>query len=115
MVTHVILPIIKKLYPMLVAQQITGVQPIPYNNIWTIGHSKDYRVWSKKKYNFSRARWYQAEFNPKDYYEAHIWCEEQFGKHPKNPDAWSRWWHRFENSILFRDERDYILFTLRWS
>jgi hypothetical protein len=66
------------------------------------------------KYRFSR-EWLKAEFNETDYTEAHSWCEENFGPHDKQPNAWSRWWHRYENSILFRDERDYILFTLRWA
>lgn len=69
----------------------------------------------EEKYKFSRANWYQAEFNDKDYFEVDAWCEQHFGKHPTNPDAWSRWWHKFHNSILFRDEKDYILFMLRWS
>ena len=66
------------------------------------------------KYKFSR-NWYQADFDLKDYDAVDEWCEQQFGPHPKRPDAWSRWWHKFHNSILFRDEKDYILFMLRWS
>jgi len=69
----------------------------------------------EEKYKFSRANWYQAEFNDKDYFEVDAWCSQQFGPHPANPDAWSRWWHKFHNSILFRDEKDYVLFMLRWS
>jgi hypothetical protein len=65
------------------------------------------------KYKFSR-NWYQAQFDTKYYYEVDAWCSQQFGPHPKRPDAWSRWWHKFEDSILFRDEKDYLLFTLRW-
>jgi hypothetical protein len=67
------------------------------------------------KYKFSRANWYQAEFDWRKYDEVEEWCEQQFGPHPQRPDAWSRWWHKFENSILFRDEKDYVLFMLRWS
>ena len=63
---------------------------------------------------FSR-NWYQAEFDDRHYFEVDAWCEQHFGPHPKNPDAWSRWWHKFEDSILFRDEKDYVLFVLRWS
>ena len=66
------------------------------------------------KYKFSR-NWHQAQFDPKYYYEVDAWCSQQFGPHPRHPDAWSRWWHKFEDSILFRDEKDYVLFTLRWS
>lgn len=65
------------------------------------------------KYQFSR-KWYQAYFDVRNYTEVDIWCETQFGPHPKQPDAWSRWWHKFEDSILFRDEKDYLLFMLRW-
>lgn len=71
-------------------------------------------TFKEPKYKFSR-NWYQAEFNPEHYFAVDKWCEEQFGPHPKKPDAWSRWWHKFENSILFRDEKDYVLFMLRWS
>jgi hypothetical protein len=67
------------------------------------------------KYKFSRANWYQAEFNIKDYTDVVHWCREQFGLHPRNPDAWSRWWHQYEDKIYFRDEQDYLLFLLRWS
>lgn len=67
------------------------------------------------KYKFSRANWYQAEFDDRHYFEVEAWCSQHFGPHPANPDAWSRWWHKFHNSILFRDEKDYILFMLRWS
>lgn len=65
------------------------------------------------EYKFSR-KWFYAEFNPDDYHSVDAWCSQQFGPHPARPDAWSRWWHKFEYSILFRDERDYALFLLRW-
>lgn len=70
---------------------------------------------SQSKYKFSRANWYVADFDPKYYYEVRKWCEQQFGPEPRNPDAWSRWIHKYEDRIQFRDEKDYVLFTLRWS
>lgn len=66
------------------------------------------------KYNFSRAKWYVAEFDEKHYWEVEQWCSEQFGPHPKRPDAWSRWMHKYEDKIHFRDEKDYHWFVLRW-
>jgi len=57
----------------------------------------------QQKYQFSRANWYQAEFDDRHYFEVDAWCSQQFGLHPSRPDAWSRWWHKFQNSILFRD------------
>ena len=68
---------------------------------------------SQGKYKFSR-KWYQAHFDSQYYFEVDAWCSQQFGPHPARPDAWSRWWHKFEDSILFRDEKDYTLFLLRW-
>ena len=69
---------------------------------------------TKSKYRFSRD-WYVAEFDIADYTDVVHWCREQFGPHPRNPDAWARWEHRYENKIHFRDEKDYIWFVLRWS
>ena len=67
------------------------------------------------KYKFSRARWYVAEFDDKCYFEVEEWCAEQFGPHPRHPDAWSRWHHTYSKKIHFRDEKDYVLFVLRWA
>lgn len=67
------------------------------------------------KYKFSRAKWYEAEYNWKDYDEVVDWCTKQFGPHDNQPDAWSRWWHSYADKIRFRDEKDYMFFLLRWS
>jgi hypothetical protein len=97
--------------PISLADRIVGVQPmnIPGYPKTTIALKK-----LMPKYQFSRARWYQAEFKPDDYHAVDAWCSQQFGPHPARPDAWSRWWHKFEYSILFRDKEDYIMFKLRW-
>lgn len=70
---------------------------------------------TKPKYQFSRAKWYLAEFDENYYHEVRAWCSQQFGPHPTRPDAWSRWQHRYVNKIQFAYEKDYVLFTLRWS
>lgn len=79
-----------------------------------IGLSTRLGMETQSKYKFSR-NWHQAHFDSQYYFEVDEWCTKQFGPHPKNPDAWSRWWHKFEDSILFRDEKDYVLFMLRWA
>jgi hypothetical protein len=66
------------------------------------------------KYKFSRAKWYVVDYNWRDYDAVREWCTQQFGPHPKNPDAWSRWWHSYADTIRFRDEKDYQWFLLRW-
>jgi hypothetical protein len=70
---------------------------------------------TKPKYKFSRAKWYEAVFDINKYTDVVQWCTEQFGPHPRNPDAWSRWNHKYEDRIYFRDSKDYEWFILRWS
>lgn len=66
------------------------------------------------KYKFSRD-WYVAEFDWVRQAEVLEWCKQQFGPHPENPDAWSRWYNKYSEKIHFRDEKDYAWFILRWS
>ena len=109
---QILLSALRNALPNLMAQQIVGVQPMTStDNIFTMKASYT----PQSKYKFSRANWYVADFNLKDYHEVESWCAEQFGPHPKRPDAWSRWFHKYEDKIHFRDEKDYILFVLRWS
>lgn len=70
---------------------------------------------TKPKYQFSRAKWYTADFNSKHYDEVRAWCTHHFGKEDKVHNAWSRWKHIYEDRIFFRDEKDYMMFVLRWS
>ena len=69
----------------------------------------------KPKYQFSRANWYEAVFGINKYTDVVQWCTKHFGPHPRNPDAWSRWNHKYEDRIFFRDSKDYGWFMLRWS
>ena len=68
----------------------------------------------KSKYNFSRDNWYVAEYDWAKDAEVFEWCREQFGPHPMEPDAWSRWHSRYRDQIHFRDEKDYSWFLLKW-
>ena len=106
----VLLPMIKQFTPQLLAQSIIGVQPMT-SDVGGIFALKA----PKPKYKFSRAKWYVAEYNWVNQVEVVEWCTEQFGPHPENPDAWSRWNHKWQDRIQFRDERDYNWFILRWS
>ena len=109
----VILPLLKKYTAQLMAQSIIDVLPMtgPGGRVFTM----KFNYTSQSKYKFTRANWYEAEFDIKDYTDVVHWCREQFGSHPRNPDAWARWEHRYEDKIHFRDEKDYVLFVLRWS
>ena len=66
------------------------------------------------KYKFSR-KWHVVYYDLDDYEDIREWCTEQFGPEPRFPDAWCRWHQRSMDGISFRDERDAVLFILRWS
>lgn len=111
------LPVIRNSTPVLFAGFMPPAYPMPatvYTAFKRI-YNKDNKVWSKKKYKFSRDNWYVVEFDTRHYVEVREWCAEQFGPHPSQPDAWSRWVHKYENKIHFRDADDALLFTLRWA
>lgn len=98
-------------------------QKMLLNSVYGSVYNKDinslyanmFTIQPQSKYKFSRANWYVANFDHKHYFEVEEWCEKHFGKHPARPDAWSRWVHKYEDQIHFRDEKDYVLFMLRWS
>ena len=102
------LPVIKNPRPMLVAPLIGGSNLCKEIILPMFPQTKS-------KYRFSRAKWYEAEYDWIHYGEVCEWCTKQFGPHPNQQDAWSRWDHRYEGRIYFRDEKDYVLFVLRWS
>ena len=75
----------------------------------------------KSKYKFSRAKWHTAQINGDilwrlghEYNDVIAWCNENFGPHPKEHDAWSRWYVGVGH-IFFRDEVDLILYKLKWA
>lgn len=105
-ISNQMISLIRKQIPAMVAQQIVGVQPM--NDV------RLFKLRNPLKYKFSRAKWYVAEFDTKYYLEVDEWCAQQFGPHPNCPDAWSRWVHKYEDKIHFRDEKDYQWFVLRW-
>lgn len=98
--------------PISLANSIVGVQPMTgyVGKIFTMKH----KVTPKPKYKFSRSKWYEADYDWMHYDEVVKWCVEQFGPHPTQQDAWSRWDHRYEGRIYFRDQKDYNWFVLRW-
>lgn len=110
----IIMPMIKQLTPTLLANSILGVQPMqgPVGEIFTVKFN--YTPALKPKYNFSRAKWYDADHRYDDYDDVIAWCTEQFGPRPKRPDAWTRWYDIHIDRIRFRDEKDYAWFVLRW-
>ena len=113
----VIMPMIRQVFPTLIAQQILGVQPMtgPTGSIFTMKATYEDPNIAKfhKKYKFSRAKWYYCTYKFMDGPACHKWCEEHFGPLSKGGDAWMRW--KFEmNKFRFLNEDDAIMFKLRW-
>lgn len=108
---QILLPMIRQIFPTVIAQSILGVQPMS----GTGGRSMFYiEPKFKSKYKFSR-EWYVAEYKWMHHDGVIEWCTQQFGPHPNQPDAWSRWHNAYSDRIHFRDEKDYAWFILRWS
>jgi hypothetical protein len=108
----ILMPIIRQVYPQLLAQSIVGVQPMSIDT----GHifTTKFKMAPQSKYKFSRAKWYEADHRYEDYEEVIAWCTEHFGPRPRYPDAWTRWCDIHIDRIRFRDEKDYAWFMLRW-
>lgn len=113
----ILLPMIRQVFPTLIAQHL-GVQPMtaPTGSIFTMRASYEapHIIKFHKKYKFSRAKWYIAEFNWRNTTEVNKWCTAHFGPHDKCPNAWSRWRRMYDQKVYFRDEDDAIMFKLRW-
>ena len=109
---RVILPVIRRVMPTVIANEIIGVQPMTGSSSQIFSLRASYNPLSK--YKFSRAKWYEANHRYEDYDAIMEWCTEQFGPKPRRPDAWTRWTDIHIDRIRFRDEQDYVLFMLRW-
>ena len=97
-------------------QEIVLTKPRPVT-LTELSFNFDYSSWPElkkvNKYKFSRSKWYEATLY-KNVDNARDWCEQQFGKEPVHPDAWSKWYLNVERRFRFRDEQDYMWFVLRW-
>jgi hypothetical protein len=101
-----------------IALDIIGVQSMPAfaGEIFSITRNRFGKPMRDPKYQFSRKDWFIADLFNKGYHMSEVreWCTEQFGLKSENPDAWSRWINNTNSLFRFRDEKDYVLFVLRW-
>ncbi len=96
----ILLPMIRKVMPGLMAQQIVGVQPMQYT-----GRSI-YNQFFNKEYN--KKYWpYQYFIDDKTYRisEVERWCWDQFK---------GRYWNNYGRNFVFKREKDAVMFALRW-
>ena len=103
MIDHtVLIPLIRKAIPSMVAQQIVGVQPMT----GTGGQSLYAKYFGEKEYN--KKYWpYQVTIpDSSKRYEAERWCWERFK---------GRYWNSHGRVYVFKRKEDYEWFLLRWS
>lgn len=86
----VLIPLVRKVMPSLVAQQIVGVQPM--SNVYVGGHSFNLKYWPHVK----MVAWNQL-------FDAERWCYNNFK---------SRNWRNQGQFFAFKRERDLMLFVL---
>ena len=111
--TKVLMPLIRNVLPSLIAQQIVGVQPMSASaGAFSMDYEIPYAV--HPRYKFSRKWHVGVAHMGASALEVYAWCSENFGTHPVNPDAWSRWYRYSYKKFYFRDEVDYVAFLLRW-
>lgn len=114
--TPILIPLIRALYPSLLAQQIVGVQPMTSSAAGSFSLETEIPYPENPRRQFSR-KWFSAksrgEILALD--QVQSWCVDTFGPQPVCPDAWCRWYHYSTRTWRFRDEEDYVLFSLKWS
>lgn len=127
----ILLPVIRKIYPTLIAQSIIGVQPMvaPSGFIFKSRFEiiqKDFKMTNKLLFrNFLRLNDKKKSFSEKDMIKAKYplvrltnnqisqrneifeWCDSNIGKHS--------WVHNGHNVIVFSNEQDETLYKMVWN
>lgn len=84
--------------PSLIAQRIVGVQPMT-NNLGI------FNQFFEKKFN--KKYWpYQYYVNVDVFSEVERWCWDRFK---------GRYWNNYGRMFVFKREKDYTMFLLRWA
>jgi hypothetical protein len=97
----ILIPIIRKVMPNLITQQITGVQPMSSPS----GHRHRMDLYFPKTYN--KKYWpYQYDVVREDRWDIERWCWDNFK---------GRNWNSYGSKFVFKREKDAVLFALRWA
>jgi hypothetical protein len=100
---QVLIPMIRKVMPGLIAHQITGVQPmgnaprvVSYTDNWF------FRVHNKKYWPYQF-----TPYNSTSIGKMERWCWDNISH--------GRYWRNYGNKFAFKRKEDAALFVLRWS
>jgi hypothetical protein len=102
----VLLPMIRKVYPTMIAQQIVGAQPMtmPESPTRLQAYDEPFNMYPYIAQRHS-SMW-DLGFNPKDLQDMKEWCVATLQ---------SSSWHYLQGKFFFRNETDRTMFMLRWS
>ena len=103
--SKVLLPLIRKVYPQMVAHQIVGVQPMnmePQQRLQARDEPFNMYPYIAQRH----ADLWDLGFNHSDLVGMKEWC---------NATLESSSWHYLQGKFFFRNETDRTMFMLRWS
>lgn len=97
---NILIPMIRKTMPGMIARQIVGVQPM----LGAGGKSIFNQFFDKK---FNKKYWpYQYYVNVDVFSEVERWCWDRFK---------GRYWNNYGRMFVFKREKDAVMFALRWA
>lgn len=105
----ILLPMIRKVVPGVIAQDIIGVQPMMDPNVFTIGEGlrsgEKYFYWARPPVNIGQVFSYGSPLEN----DCYRWCHETFGEiNDTSP------WFYLESKYYFAREEDRTMFVLKW-
>lgn len=95
---RLMIPMLRKIMPNTVAQQIVGVQPMTGT-----GGKSIFNQFFAKEYN--KKYWPYQYVITQNSNEAERWCWERFK---------GCYWSNYGRKFVFKREKDAVLFALRW-
>lgn len=97
-VSNILLPMIRKLMPNLIAQQILDAQP------QRGAAGRIFTSWNTRKYNIKYwpFQYVNTKYNSVDIEQ---WCWSKFK---------GRYWHSSRNTFVFKRAEDATMFKLKW-
>lgn len=110
----IMLPLIRKIVPATVAQEIVGVQPMSSPFEFTIGEGYyedgKYFYWAKPPMMVGQVFAYGSPLEN----DCYAWCQETFGE-CGNPSTDDYLWFYYASKYYFSREEERTMFILRWS
>lgn len=122
MTKSTLIPIIRKMMPSILAQEIVGVQPMTSStgSIFDLsGRNRKDKLTIGEDFTYDQPYWAEPdlggdwEYRHERYQEIHEWTSNTFGRHTL---AWNNpRWSASNRRYWFKNEKDRTMFVLKWS